>query len=363
MRRTRQGFTLIELMVVMVILAVLAGLLLAAVSAVRESGRTTSCSNNMRNVALAIINFEDINKRLPGLWECQTCNPEKREHQYEYFVSVPDPNSTTGGTMQQARKGSYSPSWVFPILAQLDRPDLAKKHAVGGVWFTRQPFHHLEVMVCPSDTRARGFSTSMSYVASAGLATGNSTSEPRDGSANPQNLDGTMSPYSWVEDLATSVFHDFRERFTPEGVSQSAGSTNRTNNLKQQTMGYISAGDGVTDTLLLSENLDATFWVREGYDGDVGFCWFNTLTPHPWMRINGRAGEKERYFPRPSSNHGGGVNVAYCDGHTDWMSEQIDWITYNLLMTPRGRDATQADPSKGPVLDTFRMSVMDSSLK
>jgi len=61
----RAAFTLVELLVVIAIIGVLIGLLLPAVQAARESARRSSCSNNLRQLAMATINFESANKKLP----------------------------------------------------------------------------------------------------------------------------------------------------------------------------------------------------------------------------------------------------------------------------------------------------------
>jgi prepilin-type processing-associated H-X9-DG protein len=42
-------------------------------------------------------------------------------------------------------------------------------------------------------------------------------------------------------------------------------------------------------------------------------------------------------FARPASSHGSGANVAYCDGHSAYLRDDIDYIVYVQLMTPNGR--------------------------
>jgi prepilin-type N-terminal cleavage/methylation domain-containing protein len=65
MKRTRRGFTLVELLVVIAIIGMLVALLLPAIQAARESARKSSCRNNLRQVGVAMHNYESARGKLP----------------------------------------------------------------------------------------------------------------------------------------------------------------------------------------------------------------------------------------------------------------------------------------------------------
>jgi prepilin-type N-terminal cleavage/methylation domain-containing protein len=78
----KRGFTLIELLVVLAIVGILVAILLPAVQSIREAARRLQCTNNLKQLALAVAGYESINGCLPP-----GCLPRA------YSISYPDPDA------------------------------------------------------------------------------------------------------------------------------------------------------------------------------------------------------------------------------------------------------------------------------
>lgn len=137
MKLKRNGFTLVELLVVIAIIGILIGMLLPAVQQVREAARRTQCLNNMRQIALASLNFESANMHLPtaGL--------------------TPDSFATdeTGAQWNGNQRTPFERencSWAFQILPFLEGANIQRIRQDADIWALRAFGETVTFYSCPS---------------------------------------------------------------------------------------------------------------------------------------------------------------------------------------------------------------------
>lgn len=300
----RGGFTLLELMVVLGIVSLLTALVFSAVSSSREAARRTVCLHKMTQVASAIQQFQTARNHYPG-WRH---NP----------FSARDALTN--------RSITFSTSWFGQLLPYVGRNDIydgSRKgnlkwpYVVGGPGGVPRYFAPPMpgTLVCPSDSQKMRASTAeTSYVVNAGRQDGQANaSVPADWRSNGIFLD----LLGWRGDPSKRVM-----------VSRTDSS-------------FIRQGDGLSTTLMLSENIDAGRWPQIS-EPATGFI-FYPPGQVPGHRINGPGAPSTPAFltARPSSNHPGGVNVVFAAGNGRFVREDMDYIVYCALMTPKGQAARE----------------------
>lgn len=359
--KTSRGFTLVELLVVITIIGMLVSLLLPAIQAAREAGRRNTCLSNMRQAALGLSQVAEIKRGFPG-----------------YVTAIP-----TGRTPTHIRA-----SWVIALLPSLERNDLydnwQKPNQVMNMFLNQNAFYSsLSILICPSNANPNLGTNPLSYVVNTGSA--NSADDTTTTVGGLPVVGGMPVPSGAnliAEDVHAGVFFnhskwDGAPTVTPVG---SRGG-------KKVGVDFISTNDGSSYTLMMSENLQATGWAVDPntnfpYATDMavrentGMVWFrtgqtNNRTPPTTAQAAGYdelsigINEKATFvvgniqllfiddtatqpsglaFSRPSANHSGGVNVAFCDGHARLLADDIDYMVYTQLMTPNQKQV-DVDPS------------------
>src|SRR5262249_33549798 len=140
------GFTLVELLVVIAIIGVLVALLLPAIQAARESANRTSCTNKLRQIALAVLNFESSRGALP--YNAIT----KNNSQFPFIpydpTTVPTPGNT-GGTQGRC-------SGIIQLLPYLEQGSIAPLYTFNVDWSDPRNVNvltmQLAILRCPSNT-------------------------------------------------------------------------------------------------------------------------------------------------------------------------------------------------------------------
>lgn len=277
---------------VITIIGMLAAILLPAVQASRESPRRSQCSNNQKQLSLGLLHHESTHRSFP-CW----VNQLKTERPYE----VPSPDG------QPKTFDFIDVSWMVLLLPQLERNDLYRAWQDPAQGRTLIGF--IREACCPSDP--------------------------------PASTGSGAAPLGYV----VNAGNDFNVQIRDFGICFDRSSMVPTHSRIEVGAAYISAHDGTTTTLLLSENVrisSSRVWALPSppfcappVDG-VGFLWAVGITPHSQYKINQ---DLEGHHPRPSSRHPGGVNATFCDGHQQFLHEEIDYLTYQHLMTPHSMGA------------------------
>ncbi len=341
------GFTLVELLVVVAIIGTLVALLLPAVQSARESARRVQCMNNLKQLGLAILQYESQQKVLPACGSAATIQDDLND-----TVDIWNPY------------GGKQTSWIVALLPHLEQSslhaDFDPKRAI--YYQPRQPQSKIfSTLLCPSD-QALGRFYKMPIPGSGPFAKGNYAAYvspfhvdlqflyPGALIATPQKMssieDGTSTTLvlsevrtldheadergawtlSWTG-ASLLAFDMHPEHWSHEHDGSGAGDTF----VAQNRAPYVANPDSRGETQRPNNqgpNRDTLKSCREGTELEK-FAQASGL-PCTFSRPPGLKGYMSA---APRSLHPGGVNATLLDGHVTFLVDEVDEFAMAYLVS------------------------------
>ncbi len=328
MRRHRSGFTLIELLVVIAIIAVLIALLLPAVQAAREAARRSQCTNNLKQIGIALMNYHDVNGSFP-LDRC-------------LFTGItPTPYSFSG--------------WAALL------PYLEQSPAFAAINFSLPSANQagnttvlnttINAFLCPSESQAvaagNGAGTNYSLSEGSNIVYEYGATDPKNQQAGQpipngpffpntvyriaQFTDGTSNSIITGErllgDFSNLVATDVRDIFKSPAIP-------------------VTLGDAVT----MCQQLDWTNLTYQSYSTD-GTPWLSgTVNTGACFKVVAPPNTRSCEFMNigritltAASNHPGGVDIGFADGSIHFIKNSISPQIWWALGSINGGEVISAD--------------------
>ena len=306
--RSRRGFTLIELLVVIAIIAVLIALLLPAVQAAREAARRSQCINNLKQIGLAMHNYESTNTSFsPGKKGC--CFGTWTVFVLPYL------------------EGSNSfNAWNFSGDPTNTATDIYRYGGVGNTTVSRT---RINAYTCPSDQPNMPIGSIPSYNYAVNFG-------------NTGQIQQTLNSVVF----GGAPFSDIMSGTTSQvGVSTIASITDGTSNTMMlgeviqaqgaDLRGFVMWGDAAAFEAYLAPN-----------SPQFDVIYTPTYCKYPYINNPPCTGTPTATAPgmfASRSRHPGGVNSVFCDGSVKFIKNTINISTWRALSTSKGQEVVSAD--------------------
>jgi prepilin-type N-terminal cleavage/methylation domain-containing protein len=312
--RGAPGFTLIELLVVIAIIGILIALLLPAVQKIREAAARMSCSNNLKQLALACHNFQDSQSVLP-------------------YDNSPEAGNST-------KWGADGPnwSWIAHALPYIEQGPLYSQLAAAGggsnidsVTIAQAKNAGINATIptlfCPSDNAKTNTTLQSNRADLGGYVVG---------LTNYKGVSGAN--WAWGGFVVSGTGST---RGGTNGLADGDGVFYRGDGSKRKTLNDIK--DGTSNTFLIGEDIPSmNRWCSWPYSNNaVGTC---AIPPNYGVNANPPITDPSNWVNIYSfhSYHLGGLQFAYADGSVHFISQNIDLATYRAMATMAGGETLQA---------------------
>ncbi len=315
-RGKRSGFTLVELLVVIAIIGILIGLLLPAVQAAREAARRMECTNNMKEIGLALQNYHDQQGAFPAL---RAGNPRgaatfegnnrngmrlhllpyiEQSALYEQLMASDVGAYSNVAPWTSVFSGYLCPSCGGPETSPNDNPTQTAGYADYYFFIGDRPYRSF-----PSGTYTSGDMVSGVFFNDAWCK----MSRIVDGLSNTMGVSEGIRP-NGVAEFGDCVTKPGSTGWSPADLTPLF---NKAEHKYLSTCGTFK-----------------TYCVLRGFrawDGDILFTAVTAYTPPNSVLISdGTSHNSSQFILSPTSRHSGGVNVGMMDGSVRFVSDTVD---------------------------------------